>query len=184
MSLRNFLSLVRRTYNEVKRRNRGPRDDVKLALRGHFRLELRGPDGALKDVREADNLVVDSGLDWLREYAFDSVTPTAAARMSHIAIGTGTTSEAAGDTALQSEVERLAFDAVTGYAAGGTGVCTVAATFPAAGGYEPAAITEAGIFNDAAAGDMWNRVVFAAVNKTSADTLKVTVTVTFTAVTE
>jgi hypothetical protein len=183
MSLHNFLEWVRRV-RAARPKSTGPNDNVKLAMKGHFRLELRGPDGQLKEVREADNLVVDDGLDWLREYAFDSVTPTTKTRMSHIAIGTGTTAEAAGDSTLQSEVERLAFDAGTGYVAGGTGVCTVAATFPAAGGYEPAAITEAGVFNDAAAGQMWNRVVFAAVNKTSADTLKVTVTVTFTAVTD
>lgn len=155
-------------------------DRVKLALQGHIRVEVIGPDGVVKETREDHNLVVDAGLDWLAEYAFDSVTPTAKTRMSHIAIGTGTTAEVAGDTALQSEVERLAFDSWT---AGGTGTCTVVATFPAAGGYEPAAVTEVGIFNDAAAGEMWNRATFAAVNKTSADTLKVTVTITFTAIT-
>lgn len=147
---------------------------------GRWRFDLYDCNMRLKDVREADNLVVNAGLNWIREYCFDSVTPTTLARMSHIAIGTNATPETATDTTLGTEAARQAFTASTGYAAGGTGVCTVLTTFAA--GVGTGAITEAGIFNDATTGQMWNHVTFATVNKGAGDTLKVTVTMTFTAV--
>lgn len=148
---------------------------------GIFALELIGPDGRPKDLRIDHNLVVDAGLNWIREYGFDSVTPTTKARMSHIGIGTGTNAATSADTDLQTPSVRQAFTASTGYAAGGTGVVTVLTTFAAGTG--TGAITEACVVNHATSpnGQMWNRAVFAAVNKGAGDTLKVTVTVTFTA---
>ena len=151
-----------------------------VAMTGLWRLELFGPDMSLKDVRVKRNLVVNTGLNWLREFAFDSVTPTALVRMNRIAIGTGSTAASAADTTLQTESVRQVFTAATGYVAGGTGVCTVLTTFAA--GVGTGAITEAGIINAAAAGELWNRAVFSAVNKGAGDTLKVTVAMTFTAV--
>ena len=149
----------------------------KLGMKGVVRLELRGPDGKVKDVREKENDIVNSGLDWLKEFAFDSFNPTTLNRMSHIAIGTGTTAVDPTDTALQTELVREAFE---GYTAGGTGVMTVEVTFAA--GVGTGAITEVGVFNDDPGGEMWNRVVFSAVNKAAGDSLKVTVTVSFTEV--
>lgn len=161
-----------------KRRKRGT-DDAQLAIGGLYRMELYGPDDALKDCRVVKNLVVDAGLNWIREYGFDSVTPTTMTRMSRIAIGTGTNAVTSADTTLQTESARQVFTAATGYVAGGTGVVTVLTTFAAGTG--TGAVTEAAVLNAAAMGDMWNRVVFAAVNKGAGDTLKVTVTMTFTA---
>lgn len=151
----------------------------RAGCRGIYDFSLYGPDGRLKDRRVKHNLVVNAGLNWLREYAFDSVTPTTLARMSHIAIGTGAVAEAAGNTTLGTESARQVFTASTGYVAGGTGVVTVLTTFAAGTG--TGAVTEAGVFNHATVGQMWNRVTFAAVNKAAGDTLKVTVTITFTA---
>lgn len=190
---RAFARSLRAKAEEVERRlalpperrelssRRPPGDVMLVGVSGHVRLDLYGPDGALKDVREKHNLVVNSGLDWIREFGFDSVNPTALARMSHIAVGDDATPETNADTALLSELFRQAFTAVTGYAAGGTGVCTLVTTLAAGDG--TGAITEVGVFNDAAAGEMWNRATFPAVNKGAGDVLKVTVTITFTAVT-
>lgn len=150
-----------------------------IRMSGRYRFELYDHKMELKDVRVKDNLVVNAGLNWIREYGFDSVTPTTLARMSRIAIGTGSTAAAATDTTLQTESARQVFTASTGYAAGGTGVCTLLTTFAAGTG--TGTVTEAGIFNDATTGQMWNRVVFTGVAKGAGDTLKVTVTITFTA---
>jgi hypothetical protein len=148
-----------------------------IKMKGVVKLELFDKDGRLKQVVEKENDIVNAGLDWLKEFAFDSVNPTSKTRMSHIAIGTGVTAVDPTDTTLATEAARAAFD---NYVAGGTGVMTVDVTFAAGTG--TGAITEVGTFNDASAGEMWNRVVFSAVNKTATDALKVTVTVTFTEV--
>jgi len=146
-----------------------------LRAKGRYFFELLGSDGKVKETRVVDNLVTNVGLNWHREFGFDSVTPTAIARMGWIEIGTGTTAAAVTDVALQTALVREAVDT---YTPGGTGVVTVANTYAA--GVGTGAITEAGLFNAAAAGTMWNRVVFAAINKAAGDTLKVTVTITFT----
>ena len=79
------------------------------------------------------------------------------------------------DVALGSEAAR---DAVA-YTPGGTGVCTVDHTFPA--GVGTGAITEVGLFDDPAAGNMFNRKTFPAINKTAGDALKASCTITLIA---
>jgi len=149
----------------------GAGEALRFRVRGHLRLELRGPDGALKAVREGHNLVVTAGLNAIKDRLLNPSTTTAV--FGYVAIGTGATAEAAGDTALQTEAARAAAT----YTAGGTGVCTFERTFAA--GVGTGAITEAGIFNDATTGTMFNRKTFSAVNKAAGDTLKVVFTVTF-----
>lgn len=126
-----------------------------------------GPDGRVQahTVRRHEvNLVVNAGLDAIKDRLLNPATVVAL--FGFIAIGTDATPEAAGQTALGAEVAR---GAVT-YTAGGTGVATIERTFAA--GVGTGAITEAGAFNDAAAGTMLNRKTFAAVNKAAGDTLK------------
>ena len=74
--------------------------------------------------------------------------------------------------------DRLIRDAVA-YTPGGTGVCTVDHTFPA--GVGTGAITEVGLFDDPAAGNMFNRKTFPAINKTAGDALKASCTLTLVA---
>jgi hypothetical protein len=92
--------------------------------------------------------------------------------MSHMAIGTGAVAPALANTALGTEVGRVALSS-TNVAAN---VVTYAATFPAGTG--TGAITEAGNFNAAGAGTMLNRVTFSVINKAAGDSLAVTWTVT------
>lgn len=148
-------------------------------------VEVVGPDGKVKDARylprtrvnlEAGrNLIVNAGLEWVKARLHDPatvLTPT-----THVAIGTGAVPETPADVGLGAEVVR----GVVTYTPGGVGTCVVERTFPAAGGYEPVAVTEAGLFADPVGPPMFNRKVFPAVNKTAADTLKVTCTITWTA---
>jgi hypothetical protein len=165
---------MRRTFEGALQHERGSMNGA--GARGDFLIELFGPDGKRKAVRHVSNLVVNDGLNWLKDYCFNSATTQT--QMGHIAIGTDSTTETATDSALGAE---LAKQAVSAYTPGGVGVLTVETTFAA--GVGTGAIVEAGLFDQAAAstGDMWNRATFAVVNKAAGDTLKITITCTFTA---
>lgn len=144
-------------------------------MRGDVKVELFGPDGALKEEREIHNLVVDPGL----VYIISRMVGTSKAVMSHMALGSGTTAAAAGQTDLVTMLgSRVALDSTT---IGGAGKqVTYVATFGAGAG--TGAVTEAGIFNASTAGDMLCRVVFAVVNKSAADSMAITWTLTQAAV--
>lgn len=148
--------------------NRGIEDGLKIT--GHVRIELFGPDGLLKEVRETSNLVVTAGKNHIADQL--SAAPGQAA-MSHMAIGTGSTAAAAGDTALGVEIDRNALTSRTD----ATNVVTYVGTW-AAGDGTNAALREAGIFNAASSGTMLARVVYANIDKQAGDTLTITWTVT------
>jgi len=92
--------------------------------------------------------------------------------MSHMAIGTGSTAAAAGNTALGSEADRNTLTSTT--VSGAT--ITYVATFGAGEG--TGAITEAALLNASSSGTMLCRTVFAVVNKGSQDSMTITWTVT------
>ena len=142
----------------------------RLPVRGHVLLELYGPDGRLKETRETDNLVVDAGENHIADRL--SSSPSGAA-MGWMAIGTGATAAAFGNTALGAEIDRNATTSITDSA----NVVTYVGNW-AAGDGTNSAITEAGIFNAASTGTMLARAVFAAINKGASDTLAITWTVT------
>ena len=137
---------------------------------GEWRLELVGADGKTKAVREFRNLIVNAGLNQAGDLLFNSAT--AGATFHYVAIGTDATPETSGDTALLAETARAA----GAYANPSTAVHTVDYTFPAGTG--TGAITEVGLLDDPAAGNLYNRKTFAAINKTATDTLKATCTIT------
>lgn len=145
------------------------KDNLKLS--GEVAIVLCGPDGQVKQKQEIKNLVVDAGLDFITS-RMDGETKDV---MSHMAVGSGTASAAAGDTALGTELGRVALTSSTvtdnaiayvGNFGAGTGT---------------GAVTEAGIFNAGAGGDMLCRTVFSVVNKAADDSLQITWTVTLTA---
>ena len=111
-----------------------------------------------------NNLIVDVGFDFISDAIGASAGRPAV--MSHIAVGTGVTAAAVGDTALQTEVARKA---ATYAHVGGTKVFTFEATFDP--GEATGAITESGILNAASTGIMLDRVVFSVINKGALDTL-------------
>ena len=145
---------------------------VNAGPRLNFKAELRDKFGNLKETREQKNLVVTSGLQHIADQL--SASPGESA-MSHMAVGTGNTAAAAGDTTLDNENDRNALTSRTDSGAVVTYVCDWAA------GDATAALVEAGIFNAASAGDMLARVVFSTINKGASDTLQITWTLTFSA---
>ena len=125
---------------------------------------------ALNDevVHEGDNLVVTAG----KNFVASRMKDTTKAAMTHMAVGTGTTTAAASQTALVTENDRNTLTSTTVTANAIAYVCTWAA------GDATAALTEAGIFNASSGGDMLCRTVFSVVNKASADSMTITWTVT------
>ena len=135
---------------------------------GSLRVVVTGKDGSVKEEHEFKNLVVTVG----KNFVASRMVGTASAIMSHMAIGSGTTAAAVGDTTLGSELGRVT---LAGAIATGA-VATYTATFPAGTG--TGAVTEAGLFNAGSAGTMLCRTVFSVVNKGVDDAMSVTWTVT------
>lgn len=147
-----------------------------LKVKGRLSIVLRDKDGNVKDERDVDNLVVNAGL----AYIISRMVGTAKSVMSHMALGSGTTAAAASQTDLVSVLgSREALDSTTIAGANNNQVVYVS-SFEA--GDATGAVTEAGIFNAATAGDMLCRTVFPVVNKAADDALTVTWTITLSAV--
>ena len=139
-----------------------------LQVKGHVVMELRGPDGELKETQEIKNLVVTVGLA-LAATALGTGTITT---IGYMAVGTSSTPAALGNTTLGTELARVALTS--------TAVASVVITYVASfgAGTGTGALVEAGLFNGTPAGTMLSRVVFAVVNKGSGDSLTITWTIT------
>lgn len=124
--------------------------------------------GNLKDERTIKNLVVTTG----KTFIASRMIGTSATAMSHMAIGSSSTTPAGADTALGGELGRAT---LTGSTSSGA-VVTYTATFAA--GVGTGAVVEAGIFNDATSGTMLCRTTFAVVNKGANDGMSITWTIT------
>jgi hypothetical protein len=139
-----------------------------LEMIGRLKIEVFGDDGKLKQVADIPNLVVTAG----KGFIASRMTAASASVMSHMAVGTGTTSPVAGDTTLETELARVAL--TSGTTAGA--VATYVASFPAGTG--TGALTEAGIFNAGSSGTMLCRTTFSVINKGASDSMTITWTVT------
>ena len=135
---------------------------------GKLIVEIKNDKGVVVETREVKNLVVDDGLEFIASRMKDA-TATA---MSHMAIGTGSTAAAAGNTALGSEAARQALTSTT--------VTSNAVAYVAsfAAGTGTGAVTEAGILNAGSGGTLLCRTVFSVVNKGASDSMTITWTVT------
>jgi hypothetical protein len=138
-----------------------------IKAKGELSIKLFGPDGKLKGEQNVPNLVVTTGKTFIAARMVG--TPTA---MSHMAIGSGTTDPAVGDTALQTELGRVS---LTSSASAGA-VVTYIASFGAGTG--TGAVTEAGILNASSGGTLLCRTEFATVNKGADDSMSITWTIT------
>jgi hypothetical protein len=135
----------------------------------NVRIELRGPDGELKQVEEIHNLIVTVGKNGIADQLLASPSIS---KPSHMAIGTGTNAAAAGDTTLQTELDRNALTSKTR----ATNVVTMVGDWAAGDG--TGAITEAGILDASSSGNLYARAVFSVINKGASDTLSITWTFT------
>lgn len=139
-----------------------------LSAKGNVQLEVFDKDGNLKESQEIKNVVVTVGLGYIASRMKDA-TATA---MSHMAIGSNNTAAAAGNTALGTELGRVALTSTTV----STNTVQYIGDFPAGTG--TGAVVEAGVLNASSGGTLLCRTVFSVVNKGASDTLKVTWTIT------
>ena len=143
-----------------------------LKLSGQLSIVVRDKDGNVKEERTEKNLVVTTGLTYIASRMKDA-TATA---MTHMGLGSGTTTEAAGQTDLTTLLgSREVLDSTTA----SSNTIAYVATFEA--GDATGAVTEAGIFNAASSGTMLCRTKFSVVNKAADDTMAVTWTITLAA---
>ena len=144
-----------------------------IKIIGKILIELRGPDGKLKDKREVTNIVTNTG----RQAIIDRLQGTTPPSAAFIAIGTGATAAAAADTTLGTEVARSSSAAPLTQPDAYTDRCIE--TFAA--GVGTGNITEAGRLTANSGGTLMGRQVFTAVNKTASDSLQITYDFTYAA---
>jgi hypothetical protein len=127
-------------------------------------------------------VVTNAGVGYIVD-AFQTSTGVELENMKYHGLGTGTNAEAAGDTALQTEL-------TTEYNNGGNIRATGTTTESASNVYvtvatntvdASAAITEHGIFSASSSGVLLDRSVFSVINLASGDSLQTTYSLTFTA---
>lgn len=146
--------------------------EEKKGLDGFIQLIARDKDGNIKAERKLHNLITSAGKAGAASRLNGSGAETA---FTFLAVGTGTTAAAAGDTTLETEIvdSGLARAAATC-----TRVTTTVAndtaqldkTWSVSG---TKAVTECGILNDASVGVLLGRQVFSAVNVVSGDSLQI-----------
>lgn len=139
-----------------------------LGIKGELTISVFDRNGNLKEAKKVPNLVVTVG----KNYIASRMVGTASTVMSHMAIGTGTTTPAVGDTALATQAGIVSVSAFTA----STNTVTATATFPAGTG--TGAITEAGIFNASSSGTLLCRTTFPVVNKAAGDSIAITWVIT------
>jgi len=146
-----------------------------LKLSGQLNIVLKDKAGNIKDERMEKNLVVNTGLAFIAS----RMIGTSKSVMSHMAIGSSTSSATGAQTDLVSMLgAREAIDSSNIIGTNNEKVVYVS-NFEAGDG--TGAVTEAGIFNAATSGDMLCRTVFAVVNKAADDTMSISWTITIAA---
>jgi hypothetical protein len=158
----------------LRHRARGLRAEVMAALKLGVACELSAvhlkADGSRVDLGVLSRrLVTDAGAAFIVD-AFQGITELEA--MNYHASGTDTTAEAAGDTALGTEVASRVAGTQSEPAAN---QYRTVATIPYSSSL---AITEHGVFSAAAAGTVLDRSVFAAINVVNGDGIQFTYTLT------
>jgi hypothetical protein len=134
-----------------------------LQITGAIEIKLNGD-----IVRTIPNLVVTSGKTWVAK-RLDGQD----AKMGYIDLGTGSTSEVASDTALETVISGAR---KTNVAVVSSNTVTYTTTWNA--GEATAAITEAGLFDATTGGEMLARKTFGVVNKGTNDTMTISWTIT------
>lgn len=139
---------------------------------GKWKTELYDEHGNLKYVQDGPNVVCTNGKEFLASFLNSAAAAAATFTMRYIAIGTDSTAEAAGNTALGTELAR--HTGVVSYVS--NQIYQVKATFPSGTG--TGAIVEYGLFSSSSAGTMLARYTRSVVNKGADDTLVVTAQIT------
>lgn len=140
---------------------------MKLKLHGRYFVTLYGPGGEVKDYREGDNVVTTVGKEFIASLLASAAGAASTNTARYAAIGTDSTAEAVGDTALGTELSR--HTGTVSYLSGG--IVQVTATFAAGSG--TGAIAEYGLYTSNTAGTLISRDTESVINKGASDSLTV-----------
>lgn len=141
-----------------------------LKLSGQLNLKVIDKNGVITVDHTTHNLVVTAGKEWVATL-MQSGTGTP---MSHMAVGSGTTDPTVSDTALQTEVARVALSVAGGTRTGAS--IEYVGSYPAGTG--TATLTEAGLLNASSGGTLLSRTEFDPISKGASDSLVITWTIT------
>lgn len=139
-----------------------------LKISGYWKMTLRGPGGELKKHVEGHNVVTDVGKEALAAFLSSAAAGASDNTFKYVALGSDSTSEAASNTALGTELAR--HTGTVSYVSGA--IYQVTATFATGSG--TGAIVEYGLFNSNTGGTLFARDVESVINKGANDTLTVT----------
>jgi len=137
---------------------------------GELRLVLKNEEGEVKEDITVPNIITTAG----KTHIASRMQNASATAMSHMELGTGTTSPAAGNTTL----ETIIGSSRTALASWTASTNTIVATCTFAAGTGTGAVTEAGILNASSGGTLLARTTFSVINKAAADSLTVSWTIT------
>ena len=138
----------------------------KFGLKGKLRVELLDANGFVKDVRDINNLIVNTGKAQVASLLAQDIAGDA---FRYTAIGTGSTAPTASDTALVSEYMRESSSQtrITTSVADDTARFETEFTVTST-----VTLQESGIFNTSSAGTMLNRATFSALEAVNNDVVK------------
>lgn len=139
-----------------------------ISVKGSLKIQKYNENFELQDERNINNLVVAVG----KEVIAARLVGNTLAVFSHMAVGSSNTAVTTSQTALGSELGRVTLDSSSRT----SNTIAYVATFPAGTG--TGTLTEAGIFNSGATGNMLCRTNFNDVNKAAGDTIVITWNVT------
>jgi len=158
-----------------------------ININGHVEMVVKDADGNVKQYLQADNLIVDMGMDTMGDLMFPNIdlSGNTEAKFSYIGIGQGITAVDATDTDIETVITSCAREqdtAVTATSAvSGEITVTIDASFLGSANCANGAVSEAVLADAVTGGNILAHKLFAStVNLGSSDTLDVTWTITIT----
>ena len=144
-----------------------------LGLKGRITIIVYDKNGDVKEVRKIKNVITNVG----KAQVAGLINGVVTAPFKYVAIGTGTTSPSASDTALESEIARKEGTTSRSTTNVTNDTADIEATFSSADGLSGTSnVSEAGLFDAASGGNMLARQTFSAVplNWDAGDSIKIT----------
>jgi hypothetical protein len=136
-------------------------------LKGKWNMTLYGEDGQVKQEVQGNNVICTNGKEFLASFLQSAAGAASTFTMKYIAIGSDSSAESAGNSALGGELSRTT--GTVSYVSGA--IYQVTATFATGSG--TGSIYEYGLLSSSSAGTMLSRDTEAVINKGANDTLTV-----------
>lgn len=149
-----------------------PVDPSALRIRGFWTATVYDSNGHVKQQVAGTNVVTTAGKDFLASFLVSAAAAASTFTAKYVAVGTGSTAEAVGDTALVAEVTRTTATITHN----GAGIYQAVASFGT--NSATGAIVEYGLFTSSSAGTLMARDTEAVVNVGASDTFVVTAQIT------